>query len=294
MNRFDDVVRTERYFSATLLPAILLHRIDEDQEGLKAFLHLATKAVQEAGKSKVDWTPPSALREDEIEVITEFHIARDLKHAQRPLAEPELSKKDAPDLVIVVAGHLIVCEAKFFTSCSPRTLNPQLQSQKTQIRHLFENRPELEESWWHIAILPVQHAGDYDCDGVVTWDDVTALSCDVLGADHYVTRRFANAMEKYRRDFGDPSAAGEKNYEGITDLDGALSRGRGQGDRVQLGHVGGAADLRLRGKRYIEQKPWKYRNPATTKGKVAPGNWIDGSAFVRLVEELMGGATGQP
>ena len=282
MNRFDDVVRTERYFSATLLPAILFHRIDEDQQGLKAFLRLATRAVRETGRLKAHWTPPSVLREDDLEVITEFHIARDLKHAQQPLAEPEPSKKDAPDLVIVVAGHLIVCEAKFFTSCSPDALNPQLDSQREQFSHLFKNRPGLDASHWHLAILPVEHDDEYRCDGVITWNDVTALSSGVLGADHYVTRRFANAMKKYRSDFGDPSAAGEKNYEGITDLDGALSRGRGQGDQVQLGHVGGAADLQLRGKRYIEQKPWKYRNPATTKGRVVPGNWIDGSAFVRL------------
>ena len=113
VSRFDDLVRTERYFSATLLPAILFHRIDEAQDGLKAFLRLTSKSVQETGKSQVNWDPPSVLEADEIEVITEFHIARDLEHADLPLGETETSKRDAPDLVIIVADHLLVCEAKF-------------------------------------------------------------------------------------------------------------------------------------------------------------------------------------
>ena len=38
--RFDDLVRSERYFTATLLPAVLFHN---DLEGLRRFVELVEK-----------------------------------------------------------------------------------------------------------------------------------------------------------------------------------------------------------------------------------------------------------
>jgi len=276
---FHDLVRTERYFSATLLPAILFHRIDEAQDGLKAFLRLTSKSVQDTGKSQVNWDPPSVLEADEIEVITEFHIARDLEHADLPLGETETSKRDAPDLVIV-------CEAKFFTKCSPSDINPQLKTQRQQFNHLFKNRPDLSNSHWHIAILPEKYDGDYDCDAVITWDEITELSADVLGSDHYVTRRFVNAMKNYRKEFDDPSIPGEKNYDGIENLIKVMQICRARGNSIQAGHVGAIHALESRGMPYILRKPWKWRDSENNLGAVISANWIGGGAFAQLVDGL--------
>jgi hypothetical protein len=95
--RFDDIVRSERYFTATLLPAILLHA---RPCGLDDFLQLVSrKALRQPGPSterdargvamprgdrSPTWSPGA------VELITEFHIARDLKLACR-LATTDLS-----------------------------------------------------------------------------------------------------------------------------------------------------------------------------------------------------------
>lgn len=286
MNRFDDLVRTERYYSATLLPAILFHQMDQTQSGLNAFLRLVSSSVQSAGKSRIDWLPPPVLQNDEIEVITEFHIARDLIHAQLPLGETETSKKDAPDLVIIVGGHLLVCETKFFTKYSPKELNPQFRSQRQQSNHLFKNRPDLKDSYWHIAILPVKYDGDYDCDAVITWDEIADLSANVLGAGHYVTRRFNNALEKYRIEFADPAISAGKNFDGIADLTRVLRLCRERGTDVQVGHVGGIHDLERRDIGYMIRKPWKWRDPQTNLGRVIDANWIGGGEFVLIEKNL--------
>ena len=310
MVRFDDLIRTERYFSATLLPAVLFHEIDGAHNGLKAFLRLASESVRDTGKSAFEWTLPSALEREEIELITEFHIARDLERAGLPLGETESSKRDAPDLVIIAGSHVLVCEAKFFTKCSPRDINPQLKSQRQQFNHLFKNRPDLKTSHWHIAILPVKYDGDYDCDAVITWDQITELSADVLGSDHYVTKRFINAMEKYRIEFGDPvisntedhsgsfDSAGTKqaNYDGISDFAQVLKLCQERGDLVQVGHRGGVRDLINRDAQYIARKPWKWRYPEQNRGTIVNANWMSGTEFAQLINALerSSNITGEP
>ena len=38
--RFDDIVRSERYFTTTLLPAILFHHITDTLSGIRGFANL--------------------------------------------------------------------------------------------------------------------------------------------------------------------------------------------------------------------------------------------------------------
>src|SRR4051812_39528337 len=86
--RFDDIVRSEQYFTATLLCAILLH---DEMRGLRAFLELIEKRAlltdgepterNRCGKRtrRPNREAPPSL--DSVEIITEFHIARDLMFA---------------------------------------------------------------------------------------------------------------------------------------------------------------------------------------------------------------------
>jgi hypothetical protein len=83
--RFDDVVRSERYFTATLLPLLLFH---DNLTGIRRFVELVdNKAKTEcdsAGQAHDKRTPDYDGFKD-VEVITEFHIAHDLKAAHLPL-----------------------------------------------------------------------------------------------------------------------------------------------------------------------------------------------------------------
>src|ERR1700720_3488448 len=76
--RFDDIVRSERYFTATLLPAILFQ---DTLRGVRSFVELVdAKAKTECNRSGDRVLKAKAEYGDfkDVEVITEFHIARDL------------------------------------------------------------------------------------------------------------------------------------------------------------------------------------------------------------------------
>jgi len=285
MDRFDDCVRSERYFTATLLPLILFH---DGFRGLRRLVELIEQraSTEHDGHGAVRAKRAPDYRFDDVELITEFHIARDLSHyggvlaaADADAAGPE--KRDAPDLVIVLGRETIVIEAKFFVTFSLADLQQQMHSQRRQVRHLFAARPELR-AWRHVALLPNDLHG-LECDGLILWDDIAALSREVLGPAHYVTRRLDAALARYPRASG--AGARERNYESTLTLDEALALSREHGNAIAIGHTGGEADLRVRGSKYARTKAWKWRR-ADTGGTIDPSNWIPGARFLSLIASL--------
>ena len=288
-NRFDDRVRSERYFTATLLPAILFH---DNFRGLRTFLALLeARAILRNGRptergpdgeavprlqQTLTWSPET------VELMTEVHIARDLVQLPSPSwgesSYPE--KRDAPDLVIVLGGELLVCEGKFFSKYNLNTLNAQLHSQRRQIGYLWNDRPELR-AYRHVAILPYSHSPDPDCDVVLTWDEIGDLAASVLAPTHYVTKRLRSASKR----LSPPNGSGRTtNYEGKLSLGAVLHLCRQHGNDVLVGHTGGVADLQKQAIRYLENKPWKWRYPSTP-GSVVPGNWIPGTQFAAYIAQ---------
>ncbi len=286
MNRFDDSVRSERYFTATLLPLILFH---DEFTGLRSFVELIeSRAVSERDRNGAKQEKSAPVYDfSDPEIITEFHIARDLHHYGGSLSPSEeqdnekgIEKRDAPDLVIVLGREMIIVEAKFFVNSSPIGLQVQLQSQRRQVRYLFENRPSLR-AWRHVALVP-EMVMDLDCDAVITWDDIMELSRSVFGSGHYVTCRLENAVARYPRSSG---VTATKNYESKMSLAAVLEKCRMEGNAISIGHAGGEADLRMRGADYAHEKPWKWRH-ADTDGKIDHANWIPGNRFIALIESL--------
>jgi hypothetical protein len=286
VERFDDYIRTERYFSATLLPYLLLH---DNFSGLRAFVdlvesradseHDADGTERERGDADFDFSDP--------EIITEFHIARDLQHYGGDLAgglededDATPAKLDVPDLVIVLGRELLVAEAKFFSGLSITKLQGQLQSQRKQVRHLFENRPSLR-AWLHVALIPDEVDG-LDCDVVVTWEDVASLCRSVLGPEHYVTRRFENAVARYPKATGD---GGRRNYESLLPLGAVLKLCEREGHAIWVGHDKGEKDLKAKDIAYAEGKLWKWRR-AETLGAIEPRHWILGTRFTEIIASL--------
>lgn len=285
--RFDDCARSERYFTATLLPLILVH---DDFRGLRRFVELIERRAhtEHDGHGAVRAKRAPDYRFDDVELITEFHIARDLSHYGGVLAAADADagasgpeKRDAPDLVLVLGGELIVIEAKFFVMFSLADLQQQMHSQRRQVRHLFAARPELR-AWRHVALLPNELHG-LECDGLILWDDIAALSREVLGPTHYVTRRLDAALARYPRASG--AGGRERNYESTLALDAMLARCREHGNAIAVGHSGGEADLRARDAGFARAKAWKWRS-ADTGGVIDPSNWIPGARFLNLVAQL--------
>ena len=90
--RFDDLVRSERYFTATLLPILLFHN---NMEGVRQFVELVDRKAKterdSSGEPMREKGTPEYNHFEDVEVITEFHIARDLKFAGLP--QPELLRR---------------------------------------------------------------------------------------------------------------------------------------------------------------------------------------------------------
>jgi hypothetical protein len=285
--RFDDLVRTERYFTATLLPLLLFHN---NLDGVRWFVKLvdekATTEYNKDGKQDPKGTPNYDFKN--VEVITEFHIARDLKFRHLKLhkangapSEDVEETRSAPDLVITAGQELVVCEGKFFGAFNPTDLNEQLCSQRRQVRHLFCNRSI--RAYRHVAIVPyVPPAIKIDADAVLTWADIRDLAEKLMGPDHYVTARLRNAIDS----LPDPT---------ILYFDGLLSfeemRKKCRESEIMIGFVGGEATLLKLSLVEAEQKQWKWRD-RNNKGATTSGHWLRGARWLEIVESSYGFGSG--
>ena len=74
------------------------------------------------------------------------------------------------------------------------------------------------------------------------------------------------------------------NYEGILPLGAVLDLCQERGDEIQVGHTGGATNLRRRSIRYLKNKRWKWRYP-NTHGSAIPRNWIPGTQFAAYIAQ---------
>ena len=282
--RFDDVVRSERYFTATLLPAVLLHG---DFGGIAPFLELVeqrtTTERDRDSHAHPKRSAPLDWSREALELITEFHIARDLAFYRKHLGTVDVSsameERAAPDLVVVLRDTLLVVEAKFFHATTYARLNHQLSVQRQQITQLLHARPALKY-YRHVVLVPGQLGYEPECDAVLKWDEIVALAHRVLGSAHYVTARFEAALGYFDAIVGDPR---EPNYDGIESVVDVLARCRARGAEIQVGHIGGIPDLEHRSDRYLLEKPWKWRNPAINKGRITQANWVRGDEFVKFI-----------
>lgn len=280
MTRFDDIARSERYFTATLLPVILFHAWDS-RVGLNNFINLIDSKSSEVGteRSPSGERVPIGTREYggfiDPEIISEFHIARDLR---RPRVDNE--RRDAPDIVVISGTELIVCEAKFFDRFNTDDLNTQLQSQREKIRYLFSDRPDIR-AYRHIVIVPRIPRQSIDADAVLTWQDIATLSANTLGHSHYVTKRFEASLSKYNAIIVDPD---KQNYNGTLSLKDMIAKCQESGPGIQIGYdKGGASGLLTLDIEAIRRRPrWKWRDN-DNNGVIDARNWMTGSVWLSIV-----------
>lgn len=240
---------------------------------------------------------PLHFKEDSVQIVTEFHIARDLRFAKvlPGNATERDGTEDAPDVIIVLEDTAIVIEAKFFhvAGAQEKAITEQFRSQRRQVRHLNNIRPAIN-SYFHVALLPRFYTSIEGCDGIVEWRDIAALCKEVLGEDSYVTQRLSHAVEWYDELY--PKTEGELYYNGDSDLEGIMRKCEELGASIQIGHTGGLSHLRSPGKeaeRFQDlsgpNKKIKWRDPASPGSKRLPGkkrnhdNWIPGSEYRRAV-----------
>lgn len=281
--RFDHINRSERYYTSTLLPAVLFHG---NLRGLRGFVDLVSRECSPRPSVAPDFTDP--------EISTELHIARDLDFAVRR-GEAQVAdtgdtdgRRDAPDLVLILGSLMIVVEAKFFSTINETLLRDQLTSQREQVRRIEQARPEINEVV-HVALLPksidlidLQGA----CRGVITWDQIAELADKVMGSSHYVAKVLRQAVTRYSQ-LGTSGNSSVPNFDDVVNLESALELCRAIGASLEVGFVGGIGVLNNTPVSTLKARQWKLRDPEVNKGKVNERNWISGDEFVRVVSKKM-------
>ena len=294
--RIDDICRTERYYTATLLPLILLN---EDFSGLLTFLEtLASKGVQAV---KVRNQAPTALWSDEkldhVELVTEMDIVRDVKFYSSwidGLDKVAVDKLDMvrPDVVIIINSLLLVIEGKFFGDPqSQQDAKEQIQAQRRIIEGIILQFPGYEfDRYCHIYLSAESHLTptEIECHAVLTWEDIKQLSEQVIGANHYVTQRLAKAIDLHQLVFNKSKDTTRKigqNYRGKLSLSDIVVKCQIEGNDIIVGYFGGASALRKANPKTLTNRRFKWDS---AKDPIQPKNlrnWIHGNDFARIVTD---------
>lgn len=287
MKRLDNLSRSERYFTSTLLGGLLLH---EDLNGLHKFLqwlinekHLMMNAIDSS--DKIPFSPLSLEKPDHIEVITEFNVKRELKHYNKII--PSNSEKgkgqNVPDVIIVYGNVLIVIEAKFFVKGqTPEKIDNQLLNQKTEIEVILDYlKPQIQ--YWHHMYLGPNKISLNNCDSQLTWEDIEAFSNELLGSGAYISTRLKLANNNYFSR-NKPSNS-SKMYSGKCSFEDIMKLCKNEGDNIIIGFTGGYKELINSNYGYLVTRDFKWDHYNSLKGKI-PSNWLKGTFFLNAVTDL--------
>lgn len=222
-----------------------------------------------------------------------------LKEGSGAQLKAHCEARGIPFEIIHTSGHagseLVVCEGKFFNGFNPTDLNEQLRSQRRQVQHLFRNRVDDAHkgrlrAYRHVAILPSEpfDTPAVDADVVVAWKDIRDLAEKLMGAHHYVTERLREAVRRYEEDDGDP---GIPNWDGKNVPFDAMREKCKKTEGIQVGYVGGEAALLKLSLVEAEDRKWKWRY-SDNRGRVIPGNWLEGTRWLEIVESSHGFGSG--
>lgn len=292
MNRLDDLNRTERYFTSTLLGGLLLYN---NLEGVREFLNWlgraqSLKLYPIIGGDSISWQASEILPEH-VEIITELNIKRELGHYGKKLKDKELSglspKQNVPDVVIVYDQALIVIEGKFFVRNQGSSfIDNQLALQKEEIALMVNYlNPEIEYTC-HIFLGPENSCHLSNCDLAITWKDIEDFSREWVGGNHYITHRLKNARERYNQYNASVSDADRINYKAINSLAEVKKLCREYGSAIWVGYQGGEKELIHNDYHTLLHRKfkWDYRDDPT--GKKVLQNWIPGDLFLMRSNEL--------
>ncbi len=290
--RLDDLCRSERYFTATLLPALLMR---DPRKDVVDFVTWMSEQCQIDAKAH-DGEPVSMLPSSpakHVEIITELNVKRDLAFYQpgclselvempsvRTAHDMGTGRQAVPDVVLLLDDLLVVIEGKFFVrGVTQTTLNHQLLEQKEEIAIMLEYLGEKVCRVAHVYLGP-SDLGDLECDGTVTWSQVHKYATEFLGPDHYAVQRLGAAVVRYE---SERREAKGKNYETTVGYEELLEWCRADGSKILVGLDGGEAAVKGKSSQYLEQRIYKVDYVDAKGGRKDPKNWIAGERMLELL-----------
>lgn len=161
-HNFQDVVRAERYFTATLLPHLLM---GNDFEGIKYLFRYLFSTI-------------NFEESTDFEIVTELDPIRDASLINKDI---QLLFKDhgrvaVPDLFIRWGAYIIVIEAKFFTLPYWDDLEYQVNEQKRAIELVINNTNYDINKFMYCLLLIEKPTGmNKTSIRIITWDEIIKM-----------------------------------------------------------------------------------------------------------------------
>ena len=205
--RLDESNRTEKFWTATVLPALLAQ---QNFVGISVLLDLIgnekhTVPFDEHPSGKKQMIPlnelcPAKWNYDNLQLSTELWYARDFSK----------NKEFAvPDVVLrLCEKYLIVIEAKFFQRLKETAIKDQLGAQRKTIEDILKTQKDIK--YVHHCFL---HGGadkvsNVNADSIITWKEIfeafrdqNTLSNTDSSNDDYFLQILQNALERYDKEF---------------------------------------------------------------------------------------------
>ena len=184
---FSWTARSERHFSALLLPHLLM---SNNFAGCRALFN------------ELQLIRGEELRADDVEIVAELNPMRDVaaRAAEFDEAAPERQGQVVPDLFLRMGGSALVIEAKFFTHPSASKIAGQLKAQREAIERVLPFTRYEDCAFRYLALTVARPTGrpDWDEDmACMTWHEVISVLEPVVEAGG--SRDTAYALEELRK-----------------------------------------------------------------------------------------------
>ena len=259
---FSGTARSERHFTALLLPHLLM---SNNFAGARA---LFRRLGLDSGQA-----PDSS----DIEIVAELNPIRDVvgRVTDGNTADSEKHSQVVPDLFIRIGGSALVIEAKFFTHPSGSDVAAQLCSQRDAIEAVRLQHTEYARCSFHylaLTVLPLDDVAEWPNDSSrMTWSEIISVLEPVVGtkggADAgYSLEMLKNAVERSRGE-ADTSSNEKGRAKSIEDLMEKAITLLKSGYRY-VGFIDGEQALRTATVEYLEKRHYKYSDCQPNK------NWL--------------------
>ena len=205
-----------------------------------------------------------------------------------------------PDVVIIINSLLLVIEGKFFGDPqSQQDAKEQIQAQRRIIECIILQFPGYEfDRYCHIYLSAESHLTptEIECHAVLTWEAIKQLSEQVIGANHYVTQRFAKAIDLHQLVFNKSKDTTRKigqNYRGKLSLSDIVVKCQIEGNDILVGYFGGASALRKAFPKTLTNRRFKWDSAKDPIRPKKPQNWIIGGNFLKIVNDGVSDSVGK-
>lgn len=282
MYRIDDLNRSERYFTATILPYFLV---------FDSFKHMHEFILALNGP-----TLPSEEDLKSVELITEVDFIRDLRkwaeiHEETDRYEKyenllrDVGRLAVPDVLIKYGKTIIVIEGKFFQKRRPVYYEEQVLLQQKLIDLIKEEYPTF--SFFHVFLtadtslkqIPGIHK-------VIYWQgEVMKLVNEIVERypDHteldYFKRRLENAITRYNEEFEKPTQptdrSGTMRFYELSDLIDFLVK---EENDCFVGYTGGYQELMKTTLQQAQERAYWQVN----ERQLTERNWIPKELFLAV------------